>query len=92
MIMQTFLGISLQTYDTIMIHLNIASWEDIIRETCDVIWEVLSPMELPEPKARDWKRIADGFYSRWNFPNCLGALDGKHIVMQAPPKSGNQFF
>ena len=48
-------------------------------------------MKLPEPKARDWKRIPDGFYSRWNFPNCLGALDGKHIVMQAPPKSGSQF-
>ena len=38
------------------------------------------------------KGIADEFYSSWNFPNCLGALDGKHMVMQAPPKSGNQFF
>ena len=48
-------------------------------------------MELPEPKYRDWIRITDGFYSRWNFPNCLGALDGKHM-MQAPPKSGSHFF
>ena len=103
--MQTFSGISLQMNDTIMTHLNIASWEVV---TLSTGWACLlsitlserpvmssgklSPMELPEPKARDWKRIADGFYSRWNFPNCLGALDGKHIVMQVPPKSGSQFF
>ena len=31
------------------------------------------------------------FYTRWNFLNCLGALDGKHIIMTAPAKSGNLF-
>ena len=72
--------------------MGVSTVHDIIRETCDVIWDVLSPMELPEPKARDWKRIADDFYTSWNFPNCLGALDGKHLVMEAPPKSGSQFF
>ena len=39
--------------------MGVSTVHDIIRETCDVIWEVLSPMELPELKARDWKRIAD---------------------------------
>ena len=33
--------------------MGVSTVHDIIRETCDVIWDVLSPMELPEPKARD---------------------------------------
>ena len=31
-------------------------------------------------------------FTRWNFPNCLGALDGKHIIMIAPAKSVSLFF
>ena len=30
---------------------------------------------------QEWKAIADEGYRRWNFPNCFGAADRKHIAI-----------
>ena len=27
----------------------------------------------------------------WNFPHCLGAIERKHIIIQAPPRSDSTF-
>jgi hypothetical protein len=32
------------------------------------------------------------FYTLWNFPNFWGAMDGKHIVVRCPSKSGSEFY
>lgn len=42
--------------------------------------------------AEEWENVAHSFYEQWNFPNCLGAVDGKHVVMIAPPNSGSVFY
>lgn len=47
---------------------------------------------MPKPTVDQWKQIAKEFWDIWNFPNCIGALDGKHVVIQAPANSGSQFF
>ena len=41
---------------------------------------------------KEWLDIATEFGSKWNFPHCLGAIDGKHIIIQAPPRKGSTFF
>lgn len=65
---------------------------NIVRDTCRVICDNLMSEVLPNPNEEMWKSIAEDYYSLWNFPNCLGALDGKHITIQAPPNSGSLYF
>lgn len=47
----------------------------IIPEVCDTIWQKLQPQYMPIPNEDAWTKIADGFQERWQFPNCIGALE-----------------
>jgi len=53
---------------------------------------VLRNEEMPEPTTEHWLEISNTFYSKTNFPNCLGAVDGKHIRIQNPKNTGSLFF
>lgn len=64
----------------------------IIHETCKEIWNVLQPLVLKVPSNEDWKTISDGFMTSWQFSNCLGAIDGRHMRVQAPRNSGSNYF
>ena len=37
-------------------------------------------------------KIAQKFETMWNFPNCVGAIDGKHVIVQCPPRGDSMFF
>lgn len=39
----------------------------------------------------EWKAIAKDFADKWNFPH-LWAVDGKHIFIQPPAKTGSMFY
>ena len=63
----------------------------IIKETCEVIWDIMLEkgfLSFPQNQA-EWKAVACNFERRWNFPNCLGAIDGKHVAIQIPPRDGS---
>ena len=40
----------------------------------------------------EWKIVADEYEKRWNFPNCIGSLDGKHIMIRQPVNSGSFYY
>uniref|UniRef100_A0A6P7FIS9 Protein ANTAGONIST OF LIKE HETEROCHROMATIN PROTEIN 1-like n=1 Tax=Diabrotica virgifera virgifera TaxID=50390 RepID=A0A6P7FIS9_DIAVI len=63
-----------------------------IKDTCEILWNVLSPSQLPVPTVEEWKSRAEEYYKQWNLPNCIGAVDGKHIAIKAPAKSGSTYF
>ena len=48
-------------------------------------------MQVPSTE-EEWKRTVAEFLGKWNFNNCIGALDGKHIVIKPPPNSGSYYF
>lgn len=46
---------------------------------------------MPASEA-EWQSIEDGFRETWQFPNCVGAIDGKHVLITSPPKSGSAYY
>jgi hypothetical protein len=46
---------------------------------------------LPETE-EDWLQKAAEFEAKWQYPMAVGAIDGKHIRVQAFANSGSNFF
>jgi hypothetical protein len=61
-------------------------------DTCKIITENLVSEMLPNHTIAIWKSVANDFNTLWNFPSRLGALDGKHITIQAPSNGGSLYF
>ncbi|KAL1250685.1 hypothetical protein QQF64_018481 [Cirrhinus molitorella] len=64
----------------------------IVQEVSKAIWDCLVEDYMPVPTTEDWRDIAAEFHHHWNFPNCVGSIDGKHVVIQAPNNSGSLFY
>lgn len=62
----------------------------IVRSTCELIWERLHPTVMPAPTTEAWLDIASHFEVTTQFPNCVGALGGKHIRVRKPPTKGSK--
>ena len=65
----------------------------LVPDTCEAILDAYCDefLRLPETP-QEWLAVAEGFKRRWNWQNCLGALDGKHIRVRCPPHSGSVYY
>ena len=51
-----------------------------VKEVCQAIVEEYKDELMTCPTTSDgWRKIAGDFYSKWNFPHCLAALDGSML-------------
>nr|CAI5830567.1 unnamed protein product [Callosobruchus analis] len=46
---------------------------------------------MPQNEA-EWIMIGEEFNDKWNFPNYVGAFDGKYINLQFPINGGTEYF
>lgn len=60
-------------------------------DSCSIL--IFSKCKLQVPHTEEeWIQISNEFAEKWNFPNCLGAIDGKHVIVKAPANSGSLYF
>ena len=65
----------------------------IVRDVCKAITAEFVQEVMPVPtEEQEWVEIADAFMTKWDFPNTLGALDGKHVAIKCPPASGSLYY
>lgn len=65
----------------------------IIPTVCSAIYAALQPSYLSVPATQEaWKKVAADFFRVWNYPSCIGALDGKRILIAKPNNSGSDFY
>jgi hypothetical protein len=48
-------------------------------------------LQVPSTE-EEWKEVSNEFLIRWNFPHCIGAMDGKHVAINCPANSGSNFY
>lgn len=47
---------------------------------------------MPPLNADLCRKTAHNFNMKWNFPNCFGTIDGKHVRITCPSHSGSLFY
>ena len=53
----------------------------------------LVPLYLKFPSTEEeWLLIAKKFEIRWQYPNAIGSIDGKHVVIWKPSDGGLHYY
>jgi hypothetical protein len=66
----------------------------IAKSTVEVLWMELQPihMAVAVPTQERFREIAREMYETWNFPHCIGAIDGKHVRITCPRHTGTMYY
>ncbi|XP_069623881.1 putative nuclease HARBI1 [Ranitomeya imitator] len=72
--------------------IGVSTLSGIVADTCRALWDNLRDEFLPLPTTELWEANAPKFEQLCSFPNCIGAVDGKHIRITKPVRTGSQFF
>ncbi|KAJ8937943.1 hypothetical protein NQ318_013199 [Aromia moschata] len=92
-ILMTFLATG-DSYKTIghSFRMGFSTVAIIVEEVCTAIWDRLQPLYMPEPTHELWEKSILGYKNLWQFPNCLGSIDGNHVTIKCPKRSGSNYF
>ncbi|CAI6359796.1 unnamed protein product [Macrosiphum euphorbiae] len=64
----------------------------IVKEVCKAINRRLIEKYMPKPTSEIWEKSAQDFLMKWNFPNAIGSIDGKHVTMKCSNNTGSRHF
>ena len=64
-----------------------------VAEVCDALLAEYEEEQFTTPSTPEgWMEVERTFSQRWNWHHCCGALDGKHVRIVCPKKSGSEYY
>lgn len=64
----------------------------ILNENVQILKNVLQSLNMPQPTVEKFKKTAAKYHNIWNFSQCLGAIDGKHVRIICPAHADTKYF
>lgn len=64
----------------------------IVSEVADAVWKHMQPIYMLKPTTEFWRKVEADFRTKWNYPHCIGSIDGKHVTVIKPTGSGSTYF
>ena len=84
-----------ESYGSLMYQFRVHSCTiaKFIPVVCSKIYETFKGQFLQLPNTREeWEIMQHETRRLWQFPNCIGAADGKHVAIPHPSNSGSEFY
>ncbi|XP_068237595.1 uncharacterized protein [Palaemon carinicauda] len=77
----------------VQLRVDASTISKFIPEVCKAVIAVYKDEVLCCPKTEEaWKEVAPRLSFKWNYYNCLGAVDGKHIAIKKPRNAGSYYY